>query len=291
MMNLKQAQGLKVGQLLRVLCDGSGDVDFSSADPRDAPPPEEWEGREYKSGAFVCVGEINTYPAPQGFAVMVTVINGPGRGVDNVFDEGDDGGNYPFEPLTGNEFAEADAALKLFLSDDWAKGLGPAFPYSPDRCPSQHWNNGNDVCADCGTYLNGPAAPADPFRALAVILRRQLKSNEGPTGYGFEEVEPCDVLKLMEALVWGAEPNEAAQRLGFFEPRIGSGTRVKSRLGEAMLGTVKERNESRHGADFVDDLIIEWDAEDGEASGFVNRCDMTEVEFAGAEEQARYDAE
>lgn len=291
MMNLKQAQGLKVGQLLRLEWGGMGSVDFSTAKPEHMPPPDEWEDREFKAGAFVVVDRVDTYATPQGFAVTVTVISGEGRGIDQVLDESDDGGNYPFEALAGEEFEQARRALEVFKSDDWAKGLGPVFPYSPDRCPSQHWNNGNDVCADCGTYLNGPAAPADPFRALAVILRRQLKSNEGPTGYGFEEVEPCDVLKLMEALVWGAEPNEAAQRLGFFEPRIGSGTRVKSRLGEAMLGTVKERNESRHGADFVDDLIIEWDAEDGEASGFVNRCDMTEVEFAGAEEQARYDAE
>lgn len=27
------------------------------------------------------------------------------------------------------------------------------FPYIPAKCPSKHWNNGQDICADCGTNL------------------------------------------------------------------------------------------------------------------------------------------
>jgi hypothetical protein len=29
------------------------------------------------------------------------------------------------------------------------------FPHPPYRCPSSHWNRGDDICEDCGTNLNG----------------------------------------------------------------------------------------------------------------------------------------
>lgn len=29
----------------------------------------------------------------------------------------------------------------------------PTYPYTPDRCPTKHWNGGDDVCADCGVGL------------------------------------------------------------------------------------------------------------------------------------------
>lgn len=28
------------------------------------------------------------------------------------------------------------------------------FAHLPERCPSNHWNRGDDICADCGAYLN-----------------------------------------------------------------------------------------------------------------------------------------
>lgn len=31
--------------------------------------------------------------------------------------------------------------------------LPPAYQYTSDRCQTQHWNEGNDVCADCGANL------------------------------------------------------------------------------------------------------------------------------------------
>jgi hypothetical protein len=30
---------------------------------------------------------------------------------------------------------------------------GETFAHTPDRCPSKHWNRGDDVCADCGQFL------------------------------------------------------------------------------------------------------------------------------------------
>jgi hypothetical protein len=31
--------------------------------------------------------------------------------------------------------------------------LSRVFAHLPERCPSNHWNDGTDVCADCGTFL------------------------------------------------------------------------------------------------------------------------------------------
>lgn len=33
------------------------------------------------------------------------------------------------------------------------------YAYSPEDCPSNHWNDGNDVCEDCGKRLNEDAPP------------------------------------------------------------------------------------------------------------------------------------
>jgi hypothetical protein len=29
----------------------------------------------------------------------------------------------------------------------------PKFAYDAEHCPSQHWNRGDDICADCGSFL------------------------------------------------------------------------------------------------------------------------------------------
>lgn len=29
------------------------------------------------------------------------------------------------------------------------------YTYLPHKCPSMHWNNGRDICKDCGEELNG----------------------------------------------------------------------------------------------------------------------------------------
>ena len=50
-------------------------------------------------------------------------------------------------------------------------------------CPSNHWNNGDDVCADCGVSLNAGApvetspAPVVPtgYEELALVLRWALE--------------------------------------------------------------------------------------------------------------------
>jgi len=37
-----------------------------------------------------------------------------------------------------------------------------AFAHEPERCPSDHWNRGDDICEDCGEDLNPPAEPTPP---------------------------------------------------------------------------------------------------------------------------------
>lgn len=32
------------------------------------------------------------------------------------------------------------------------------YAHSPDRCPSNHWNDGSDICADCGADLHDDGA-------------------------------------------------------------------------------------------------------------------------------------
>lgn len=36
-----------------------------------------------------------------------------------------------------------------------------AYAYTPDDCPTKHYNPGDDICSDCGLYLNGPADGVD----------------------------------------------------------------------------------------------------------------------------------
>lgn len=43
--------------------------------------------------------------------------------------------------------------LSVRLAEAIAKATIPQFAHLPHRCPSNHWNDGNDVCADCGESL------------------------------------------------------------------------------------------------------------------------------------------
>lgn len=37
---------------------------------------------------------------------------------------------------------------------DAARGVDERFAHSPNNCPSNHWNRGDDICEDCGLNLN-----------------------------------------------------------------------------------------------------------------------------------------
>lgn len=82
MMSLADAKLLKPRDRVRVLCDGIGDVDG--------------EGElTFAAGEILTVAAVDTFRAPQGFAVTVYAANG----VVNVFDEADFDGRYPFEKV------------------------------------------------------------------------------------------------------------------------------------------------------------------------------------------------
>jgi hypothetical protein len=52
---------------------------------------------------------------------------------------------HQLDRLTGNPWGKVRAEGGLL---HWQPS------YTPDTCPSKHWNDGNDVCADCGASLN-----------------------------------------------------------------------------------------------------------------------------------------
>jgi hypothetical protein len=69
----------------------------------------------------------------------------------------------------------------------------PRFRHAPEACPSNHWNRGDDVCADCGADLGtanndllAPPPDATPsFRDQLVLTMRDALAFE------YYEVRPC----------------------------------------------------------------------------------------------------
>lgn len=43
--------------------------------------------------------------------------------------------------------AEASEEVRRILRE------GRRFAFTPETCPSKHWNDGTDHCADCGAFL------------------------------------------------------------------------------------------------------------------------------------------
>lgn len=64
--------------------------------------------------------------------------------------------------------------------------------YTPETCPSKHWNRGDDICADCGADLNSGAV-TQPDRATTRTKFRDHLSPTMRTALAFEyyEVRPC----------------------------------------------------------------------------------------------------
>lgn len=46
--------------------------------------------------------------------------------------------------------------------DEGEEERARSYVHTPDKCPSMHWNDGTDTCADCGEDLNPPTHPAPP---------------------------------------------------------------------------------------------------------------------------------
>jgi hypothetical protein len=83
-MPLEEARKIKPGETVTVLVDGCGGVFQNNGEELEL---------DFKAGEDVRVAQVDTFAAPQGWAI--TIVSG--NGVVNVFDEGDFGGLYPFK--------------------------------------------------------------------------------------------------------------------------------------------------------------------------------------------------
>jgi hypothetical protein len=62
---------------------------------------------------------------------------------------------------------------------------------TPDACPSNHWNRGDDICGDCGTDLNVSKA-AIPTPTIRPSFRDHLSPTLRKTlAFEYFEVRPC----------------------------------------------------------------------------------------------------
>jgi hypothetical protein len=65
-----------------------------------------------------------------------------------------------------NHFAEGIlSALARAIAEPRTVAPVKVYRHLPDRCPSNHWNDGDDICTDCGTDLNPVDDVAQPFKA------------------------------------------------------------------------------------------------------------------------------
>jgi hypothetical protein len=95
------------------------------------------------------------------------------------------------EDLIADHQREGPITVDYLLGDGSEESV--AFPHRPDSCPSEHWNRGDDICADCGMDLNTseeaatgpPGAPHPSFRDhLSPTMRDGL-------AFEYFEVRPC----------------------------------------------------------------------------------------------------
>lgn len=64
------------------------------------------------------------------------------------------------------------------------------FVHTPDACPSNHWNRGDDICGDGGTDLNASKAAIPPpaTRPFGDHLSPPMRDT---LAFGYFEVRPC----------------------------------------------------------------------------------------------------
>lgn len=71
---------------------------------------------------------------------------------------------------------DATPAFAVALDKFLSAPLPETFPYTPETCPTKHYNRGDDICADCGEDLNPPPPPsiyivqAEHFKVPGVVI-------------------------------------------------------------------------------------------------------------------------
>lgn len=77
------------------------------------------------------------------------------------------------EDLIADHRRQGPTTVGYLLGDKADHNAG--FAHRPSACPSNHWNCGDDICADCGTDLNIPQKDAEtPPPALRLPFRDHL---------------------------------------------------------------------------------------------------------------------
>lgn len=85
------------------------------------------------------------------------------------------------------------------ITVDYLKGENPAepgaFAHVPETCPSNHWNRGDDICADCGADLNGSPI-ITTAGAVRPLSRPSFRDHLSPVmqnaaAFEYYEVRPC----------------------------------------------------------------------------------------------------
>ncbi len=91
----------------------------------------------------------------------------------------------------------ADHCRRGPITVDYLTGDQPApssrFAHTPEACPSDHWNRGDDICADCGADLRTTSNDvAKPPVGDAPSFRDQLSATMRDTlAFEYYEVRPC----------------------------------------------------------------------------------------------------
>lgn len=95
------------------------------------------------------------------------------------------------EDMIADHRQQGPVTVDYLLGDEAAHSTG--FVHRPEACSSNHWNRGDDICADCAIDLNmskdvaapPPAAPRPSFRDhLSPTMRDTLV-------FEYFEVRPC----------------------------------------------------------------------------------------------------
>lgn len=95
------------------------------------------------------------------------------------------------DDLIADHQSRGPITVDYLLEDETDRGR--SFPHGPDACPSSHWNQGDDICADCGVDLNRSMPDtATPSRAPRPSFRDHLSSTMRDTlAFEYYEVRPC----------------------------------------------------------------------------------------------------
>ena len=101
--------------------------------------------------------------------IPVTPINNGGAHDDPeyVFDDKD-----PIRAVKEDKVGRYGTMLDFGKPEDPGEPVVKAHIYSPENCPTKHYNDGTDTCADCGEDLNPPASGIAPGSENVNVLEQ-----------------------------------------------------------------------------------------------------------------------